>query len=209
MRWREILAFTVALAVIAALVLLAVTYDKDFSERSSAASLLILSFVVFTVGGILYTGRAIWQWPEAQTPRYLTWERSFVIAAVVATALGLVLLEDLLSAAGSTGMARVGLAAYLLGAAVVLVAETGYVGTGEWAYPQVVLYVVLAFLAQAAIGVALVQTNVVSDWVGWVAIAWNLGCPPALLAFSRRDVYFPVLHHVAPLIIGIALLASG
>ena len=61
--------------------------------------------------------------------------------------LGLVLLEDLLHSAGDSGMARAGMVAYLLGAAVLLSAETHFLGTREWVYPQLVFYVIVAFLA--------------------------------------------------------------
>ncbi len=153
MRTRAVITLSVAVAVIVALVLLAVIYGQDFSERAIAASLLILSFVVFGVGGLLYTGRDIWKWPAGQTPGYLRWERGFVITAVLATVLGLVLLEDILHSAGDAGVARLGMVTYVFGAVVVVVAETSYLGNRAWVYPQIVLYVVLAFLAQAAFGV--------------------------------------------------------
>jgi hypothetical protein len=183
--------------------------DGLLSERQSAASLLILCFLVFSAGGILYTGRAIWKWPAGQTPRYVRWERSFVIAAVLATVLGLVLLEDMLNRAGDSGLARIGTVTYGFGAVVVVVAETSFIGGREWVYPQVVLYVVLAFLAQAALGVSLLQTGLLAKWVGWTIIIWNLGWLVALPILSPRDIYYPALHHFGPLIIGIALLATG
>lgn len=206
-------ALTVVFVIIPGLALLMVIIDQGLSERSGAASLMVLGFVVFGVGGILYTGRAIWQWPAGQTARYLLWERGFVIAAVLLNVLGLALLEDMLTRADGAALARLGLVAYELGAVIVVAAETAHLSTREgkrdWAYSQVVLYVVLAFLAQAAIGVALLQAELVAEWVGWVTIIWNLGWLLILPIFSPRDIYYPVLHHVAPLIIGIALLAQG
>jgi hypothetical protein len=91
---------------------------------------------------------------------------------------------------------------------VVIVAETAYLGKRDWIYPQIVLYVVLGFLAQAALGASLLQTGLVAGWVGWFTIIWNLACLVLLLIFSPRNIYFPVLHHLAPLIIGIALLVG-
>lgn len=183
--------------------------DGLLSERQGAAGLLILCFLIFTVGGILYTGRAIWKWPTAQTARYLYWERGFVIAAVVATILGLALLEELLNRAGDAGLARIGMFTYLFAATVVVVAETNFASSRQWVYSQVVLYVVLAFLAQAAFGVSLLQTGLLAKWVGWFTIIWNVGWLVALPIVSPRDIYYPALHHFAPLIIGIALLAKG
>jgi hypothetical protein len=71
-----------------------------------------------------------------------------------------------------------------------------------------VLYVVLAFLAQAALGTSLLQTRLVAGWVGWATIIWNLGWLLVMFIVRPRDIYYPVLHHVAPLIIGIAFLTQ-
>jgi hypothetical protein len=183
--------------------------NRLLSERQLTASLLILCFLVFLVGCILFIGRAIWKWPTAQTPTYLIWERSFIMTAVLITALGLTLLENLLRDAGDPFIARLGLLTYLIGAIVVIVAETTLISTGRSAYAQIVFYVVVAFLAQAAFGLSLLRTGLVAGWVGWATIIWNLGWLVVLPLVTPHDIYFPVLHHVAPLFIGIVLLAKG
>lgn len=176
------------------------------AERRTAASLLILGGIVFLGVGFLYTARAIWKWPAAQTPLYLRWERGLVIADFMISLLGFVLLEDLLRNAGDTVLARSALALYLISAAVLVVAETTFINTGALAYPQIVAQVVLAFLAQATFGLALLRTGLLPGWVGWVTIVWNLGCLVVVPITHPDDIYFPWLHYVAPLIIGIALL---
>ena len=181
----------------------------NISERELAAILLIAGALVFVVGGILFTGRAMWKWPIGQTPVYLRWERGLVVAALLVSVLGLVLLEQLLRAAGDSTLALLALVTYLIGATVLIAAEMTYLHNREWVYPQVVLYVVLAFLAQAAFGVALLQASLVAPWVGWFTIGWNLILLGVLAIASPRNMYFPALHHVAPLLIGIALLTSG
>lgn len=35
---------------------------------------------------------------------------------------------------------------------------------------------------------------------------WNVAWLLLLVLLSPRDVYFPILHHVMPLVVGIALL---
>lgn len=195
-------------AIIGALVvLLAASGPSGVSARTVAATLLIAAALVFTVGGFLYAGRAIWQWPAAKTVRYLRWERGSVVAAIIVNLLGFVLLETLLNEAGDAIFARPAMAAYLLASGVAVVAESHFLSTREWHYTQIVVYVVLAFLAQAAIGYSLVQTGLVAAWVGWATIVWNLAWLAALPIVSPREIYYPVLHHVAPLLIGIALLA--
>ena len=200
------LAVFIVIAVVTALVLLVVMGQRGLSERTLGASLLILCFVVFGVAGMLFTGRAFWKWPVSESKTYLRWERGIIIAAVLLTVLGLALLEDLLHAAGDTFLSRLGTVTYLFGAVLVVSAESDYLNTGEWNYPQVIVYVFLAFLAQAAFGVALLQTGLVASWAGWATLIWNLGWMLIMLVFRPRDIYYPVLHHVAPLIIGIALL---
>jgi hypothetical protein len=177
-------------------------------ERRIAGILLIMCGVVFAVGGILYTERAIWKWPAAQTGSHLIWERGWVVAAALINVLGFVLLESLLGNAGDAIMARPALTVYVIGTAVLVAAEGSFLNHQEWVYPQVVLYVVLALLAQAAFGVALLRTGLVPAWAGWATIVWNLGWLAAFTVIRPHDIYYPALHHVAPLIIGIALLAS-
>ena len=178
-----------------------------FSERCLAASLLILCGVVFLVAGYLFTARAIWKLPAAQTEIHLRWERGTVIAAFLISVLGFVLLENLLRAAGETVFARLALALYLICAAVLVVAETTFITNGALPYPQIVAHVVLAFLAQAAFGAALLQTGLVAPWASWATVLWNIALLIIMPIFFPRDIYFPWLHYVAPLIIGIALWA--
>ena len=175
-------------------------------ERRLAAGLLILSAVTFLVAGYLFTARAIWNSPAAQTDLHLRWERGTVIAAFLMSTLGFVLLENLLTEAGGRVWARLALAIYLVSAAVLVVAETNFIGTRNLSYPAIVAHVVLAFLAQAAFGAALLQVNVVAPWAGWAAGLWNIGLLIIMPIFFPRDIYFPWLHYVAPLMIGIALL---
>lgn len=202
------MTLTTLIAVGAGLALMSAIATQGLSARTITASLLVLCFVVFTFGGVLYAGRAMWNWQIDETSSHLIWERGLVIAAVLATVLGLVLLEDLLRNAGDTFLAQLGMVMYLLGAVVVVVAETAYLNKRGWIYPQIVLYVVLAFLAQVAFGAAILQTGLVAAWVGWVTIIWNLVWLIGLLIFNPHNIYFPVLHHVAPLVIGIALLTQ-
>ncbi len=178
------------------------------TERRIAAVLLIACGLVFLPGGILYTQRGIWKWPTAQTVTHLAWERGFVIAAALINLMGFVLLEGLLRHSGDTILAPLALTVYLIGTSVLVAAESSFLGNREWVWTQVILYVIVAFLAQAAFGVALLYTGLVPAWASWTTIVWNLGWMAAFTIIHPHDIYYPVLHHVPPLIIGIALLAS-
>lgn len=189
--------------------LMVVMSAQGVSERTVAASLLVLSFMVFCVGGVLFTGRAFLKWQISDKGSHLIWERGSVISATLLAGLGLALLEDMLHIAGDTFLARLGMITYLFGAVIVVVAETTLLSNGEWFYPQIVTYVGLAFLAQSAFGAALLQTGLLPAWAGWATILWNLGFLLVMLIVRPRDIYYPVLHLVAPLLIGIALVAKG
>src|SRR6185503_4944229 len=181
--------------------------NSFYSERIAAGWLLLASDLVFSVGGILITGRAIWKWPAAATPAYLRWERGVVIAALLTAVIGLVLLERMLEAAGDRVLAPSGMALFLIGAVVVIVAETSYLTRQEWNYPPIVAFVVLAFLGQAVFGAALLRMGLLPGWVGWATILWNLGWLVVLPLARPQDMYFPWLHYAAPVLIGIALLS--
>jgi hypothetical protein len=204
----------ITLIVISAIDLVLLLLIAMYGPRLSAgrfvtASLLILCAVLFTVGGILFAGRTFWHWPGGDTPGYLRWERGFIILAVVTTAVGLTLLWGILRGAGDSLFALLGIVGYLLGAVVVVAAEISALGGRESSRSQITFYVVLAFLAQAAFGVSLLRTGVLAGWAGWTTIIWNLGWLIVFAIFRPSDNYYPVLHHVAPLVIGIAMLAGG
>jgi hypothetical protein len=202
----EIIRRTTLIGIATSLAIFMANAGKDLSQRQVAATLLIACGFIFTVGGILFTGRTIWKWSAAQTLEFLRWERGWVLAALMVNILGLTLLENLLHTEGDSIFAQVALVAYLIGGTVLVVAELSYIHNREWVYPQIVFHVVLAFLAQAAFGAALLQTELVAEWAGWATIIWNIAWLVILVIASPHNMYFPVLHHVAPLVIGIALL---
>jgi hypothetical protein len=179
------------------------------SEQIVAGTLLIFSSLVFAVGGILYSGRVILKWPAGETPGYLRWERGFVIASVLVLIQGLVLLARMLEAAGSTILAPLSMVTFLAGAVLIIVAETLFLSRQEWVYSSVVIYVVLAFLSQAAFGLALLQTGLLPGWIGWVTIIWNLAWLVILPIDRPLNIYYPWLHYAAPLLIGIGLLVRS
>jgi hypothetical protein len=72
-----------------------------------------------------------------------------------------------------------------------------------------VVFIVLAFVGQAVFGAALLRTGLLPGWVGWATILWNLGWLVILPIARPADMYYPWLHYVAPLLIGIALLLKG
>jgi hypothetical protein len=179
------------------------------SEQTMAGFLLILSGVIFLPAGMLFAGRAIWKWQVAQSQSYLFWERGLVMAAVLIATLGLVLLERLLETAGDKILPPLGMTIFLIGAVLVIAAETFSLSRQEWAYAPIVVFVILAFVGQATFGVSILRTGLLQAWVGWATVIWSLAWLVILPIARPYNMYYPWLHYVAPLLIGITLLLRG
>ena len=146
--------------------------------------------------------------PRSRT-QYVT-ERASIMAGAGLTAIGFVLLADYLQTTAGRSLAIGGAAAYFFGSVLIVAAEALNLTLGyKQVYGLVVSFVVSACLAQIIIGGALLQATAIGAWLGWVTILWNAACLIGLSLFSRRDMYFPVVHQVAPLLIGLALLGLG
>lgn len=179
------------------------------SQQVVAGWLLILSGMIFLPSGILYTGRAIWKWPAAQSRSYLYWERGLVMAAILVAALGFILLAPLLESAGDRILPPLGTAIFFAATVLILTAETFSLHLQTYVYAPVVAFVILAFIGQALFGVAILRTAYLPGWVGWATLSWNLAWLVILPLARPQDIYYPWLYYVAPLIIGIALLTRG
>ncbi len=181
------------------------------ADRRITGALLILGFVLL-FGGIIMFSASVGR-PVA--PMYLQLERSFVISAVVLAALGFVLLEDVLQQAGDRVLSRLGATAFLFGMVLIVVAEAHGLGNPTVDDPfELILhriYVALASASEAVFGASILRTKIVSGWVGWTTILWNVGVLIGLPVFNvltgDPGYYYPVLQFVMPLVIGIALLS--
>lgn len=175
-------------------------------ERIAGLSLLLGVATVFP-GLMMFWLRAGHQGGQPPTPAYFLWERGFILSAVIITALGFGLLDGALQTTNGLSLMRLGAAAYFFGGILVVIAEALMPTVGyQKLYSLVVIYVVLACLAQAVIGWAVLQTGWLPGWIGWVTIIWNIACLIALPLLSPRDIYFPAIHYLAPLLLGLALM---
>jgi hypothetical protein len=174
-----------------------------------AGLFLVLGFVTNCAGVVMFNIRGGVSGGAPPSSEYYQWERGLLIAAVVHTAIGFVLLEEHLRTSDGRVLARIGATTYLFAGTLGVVAEAlDLSGTGRGLYPLIVVHVVLAFLGQAAIGGALRQARLLAPWIGWATIVWNLACLVVLPVITPRDIYFPILHGLMPLLIGAPLLRS-
>jgi hypothetical protein len=182
------------------------------------------------------SGRSIVSLPEeARLPLIAAnasrWELgwAFGISGIVVTVLGLVMLEAVLRSAGDRVLARLGLAAFLFGAVLTVAGRASEVSVAIWAaretaagapIPTVLgplvdwsnamtaVYSALAFAALAAFGGSILKTGLLSRGVAWAAVAWGVGWGLVFVVewIAVGGFDYPVLHHVMPLVIGVALL---
>lgn len=179
-----------------------------WSYQRSAGALMAAAIIPLALGVYLFLSRNGVQGGVPRNQALFIWERGSILTAVILTAVSLMLLEGILRETNGHVLARLGANAYFFGAVLLVAAEAMQLPEGGASYPLIVIYVVLAFLGQAAIGGALLQSNLLPAWIGWTVMAWNLGLLVVLPIFTPRDIYFPVQHHLMPLLIGIALLWS-
>lgn len=179
----------------------------SLDARSVSAVLLLVSAVVDVTSNLMWNVRN--RTPGFRSgPAYLAWERGILIAAYGLAALGTAGLEVVLNQAGALLLPRLASSAFLAAAVIAIVVESGFL-TGREVTPGLVYVMVAAlFTAEALISGALLSTSAMPAWVGWTALAWNIGWPVALVILSPRDFYYPVLHFVTPLLAGIVLLAT-
>lgn len=177
-------------------------------ERAAGA-LMIAAIIPLALGVYLFLSRNGIQGGTPRSTALFVWERGSILTAVVLTAFGIMLLAGILEETGGRVLARLGTSAYFFGAVLLVTTEAMRLPEGPASYPLIVIYVVLAFLGQAAIGGALLQSDLLPAWIGWSTIVWNIGLLVILPIVTPGDIYFPVQHHLAPLLIGIALLWAG
>jgi hypothetical protein len=172
-------------------------------SRSAAASLL-LAAAANCAAVVLFSLRDGVNNGPPPNHDYLVLERGLFMAGMIVSALGFSLLAE---RDRDSALLRFGTLGYFAAGIVGVVAETMDLARLE-AYPTTVAYVVIAFLGQAIIGLALARSGLITPWLGWLTVAWNVAWLVGLSIRSPDDVYFPVLHLLMPIAIGIALLRS-
>ncbi len=170
---------------------------------------LVLSFAVLLPALLMFWARQGHKGGPPRTPAHYTLERGLIAGWALLSAVGFVLFVGVFDGGLAQTLAVAGTAAYFFGSVLLAAAEilSPTLGYGK-VYRLAASYVITAFVAQAVLGVAVLQSGVAPTWVGWLSIVWNLAGLVILPIVSRDDIYFPVLHSLIPLILGIVLLVG-
>lgn len=175
-------------------------------ERASGL-FLVLTIVATGPGFAMFWLRRGHRGGEPRSHTHWVVERRSILSGVVLIAIGFMLLESAFQNTDGFALANIGATAYFFGGVLLVAAEGLALTLGfDKVVGLVNIYVVMAFLAEAAIGGAMIQSGLLAAPIGWVIILWNIAWLIVLPIISRRDLYYPILHYVMPLVIGIILL---
>jgi hypothetical protein len=175
--------------------------------QRAAGFLFVLSAFATFPGFMMFWLRRGHKGGEPRSRAHWIVERCSILSGVVFIAIGFMLLEIAFQNTDGFMLANIGATAYFFGGVLVVAAEALMLTLGyEKVISLVNIYVVMAFIAEAIIGGALIQSGLLAVAIGWATILWNIAWLIMLPIISRRDIYYPILHYVMPLMIGIALL---
>jgi hypothetical protein len=135
-------------------------------ERRVAGSLLVTGFAILVVAAALYGDGAY--------PAGHAWQSNALTVGLVLTLLGLTAFQVVLTDSGDRLLARLGAIAYLVGVVLWIVDDALDLAGGQFIFELERDYVVLACLAIAAFGGAILRTRILPRWVGGMAVAWAL-----------------------------------
>ncbi|MDX1510497.1 MAG: hypothetical protein R3249_04070 [Nitriliruptorales bacterium] len=172
----------------------------------AAAIGLLLAFVAMIAGATIWATAGGQDGSTPGTARH-AWERGLLMAAIVLTVLGLLLLAWSLRGSPGFGLVLAGATVSAIAGALGLVEEASTVSPSFAAAGWVLTtYVFLAFAGQGIVGFGLVQFGGRLTAAGWILVAWNIAWPLIVLTFSGDDLYYPVLHHFVLPAVSIPLL---
>jgi hypothetical protein len=135
-----------------------------FEDRRVAGSLLLTGFAILVVAAVLYGFGAY--------PAGHAWQSNALTVGLVLTLLGLTAFQVMLTESGDRLLARLGTVAFLVGVVLWIVDDAIDLARGEFIFELERDYVLLACLAIAAFGGAILVTRSLPRWVGGAAVAW-------------------------------------
>lgn len=203
--------------------------------------LLAIAFVLFASGVTLPErggiGRRVWSVPHEEVgknPRIWRLANALFTASGVVSAVGLVLLALRLTESGSQLLAPVSAVLFLIAnilwivfsayrSAVIPWASaiwekdgqlpTAYTPIADWAYSLGSTYMFVGYLATAALGGAILETDLVSAWIGWLGVVWGLALAlvmtigwPGPKDQDGTFAHIPAWVQIVPAVVAVALI---
>lgn len=134
-------------------------------------------------------------------------ERAFILSSWLVVAAGAALLTSAGRLTPRPALLATGGILTVAGALLGVIAEWSLLSdqfrlTSVWG----VVLASLLFLGEAFIAAGLLKGGLVANWIAWVVIVWNVLWLVTLLLISREDMYYPGLHYIPLLLIGIPLV---
>jgi hypothetical protein len=123
--------------------------------------------------------------------------------------LGVAVLESALHQTVRTVLGRLAATSFLIAAVLAIIAESSFLTRGTGQTALVVVMVMALLFAEAILGWSLIGSGVASSWIGWVVLFWNLGWLAVLVGWVPDDLYYPILHFLPLLLIGIGLVRQA
>lgn len=202
------------------------------ASESLVGGVLLAGFVVFMTGALAW--RLAYERPLPEVlaiihadRRRRAWIHSWMIAAMFVTPAGLAGLAALPDTGTGTVLAVMAAAGYALGALCWLVSlafrltvvpwaaeqATGgnvpeaFVALDAWAGALYVIHMAASYTAFAVIGLAVLASGNLPDWLGWLGLVAGLGFLLGFVATRFAGPFNPPLFaHLYPGVIGVVLL---
>ena len=202
------------------------------TDLQTVGGLLIGGFVLFLIGAAFWKSDYQRPLPEAllaiaQSPRRWRWIHIWMIGGVIISIAGLGALARIFAASGELVYSTVGFVLFAVGGTVWLVAaawrvsslasaareteQTGAVppgtqGWSDWFGALHSVHLLTAYVSWAFLGSAVVSSELVADWIGWLGAGLGVAGAAGYTALKGGPFAPPILAHLYPFILGIALL---
>jgi hypothetical protein len=167
----------------------------QLGERRVAGYLLVTGFV-FLIGAAFLYGYGAYPAGHALQSNALT-------VGLVLTLLGLTAFQAVLTDSGDRLLARLGTVAYLVGVVLWIVDDAMDLADGRFIFELERDYVVLACLAIAAYGAAILRTRILPRWLGGLAVVWAVVWT---VLYLSRIAKAPLGPNLIPALFGLVLL---
>ena len=171
------------------------------SRLTAAKLLFLLTFLFGLAGIILFNGRE-----NAGSFDYFELERVLILASWLMAVAGAALLVGVGSRLRRPALLVTGAVLLAIGALMAAIAELSLL-TREFRVASVwgMAFASLLFVGGALTGSGLLSNRLVPSWIAWTVTGWNILLWVALLVVSREDMYYPGLHYIPLLLIGISI----